>query len=242
MIGARLLVSLCVAALLAATQASAEAKAIAFADLVDPQATVFEDPFKDMGHELLNELKLLLELDEKLSQNSLTEDERTRLKERRKAAKDVLEINGKDVDALLAQRWDVARKRQNALIATNPVWDGAEVELSGYLIPAPQGADGNFYGYLVPQVGMCSHQTSPPPNQLVRVRLPDDPKSQSLYAPARVSGLLQVEASDATIFVLDGEARMISSWTLNAITVDREEELAGNGVVGASETTVSAGN
>ena len=114
MIGARLLVSLCVAALLAATQASAEAKAIAFADLVDPQATVFEDPFKDMGHELLNELKLVLELDEKLSQNSLTEDERTRLKERRKAAKDLLEINGKDVDALLAQRWDVARKRQNA--------------------------------------------------------------------------------------------------------------------------------
>ena len=102
-----------VAAMLAATQASAKPEEIGFSDLVDPLAVVFDDPYRDMGFQLLNELKLLVELDEKLSQNDLAEDERARLKARRSAAKDMLEINGQDVDALLAQRWDVARKRQN---------------------------------------------------------------------------------------------------------------------------------
>ena len=76
------------------------------------------------------------------------------------------------------------------------------------------------FGYLVPQVGMCSHLPPPPPNQLVRVRLRADQQVESLYTPVRVSGLLRVEPSDATIFILDGEARMLSGWTLDVKTVD----------------------
>jgi hypothetical protein len=192
-----------------------------------------------MGPHLLNELKLVVKLDEKLSQNDLADDERARLKARRSAAKETLEINGQDIDALLAQRWDVARKRKNALMATNPALDKVEVTLSGYLIPAPQAADGAYFGYLVSQVGMCSHLPAPPPNKLVRVRLLDDPKGQSLYVPVQVSGLLRVEESDATIFILDGDARMLSGWTLYAKTVDRREDLGVNGIVGVSEKTLT---
>jgi hypothetical protein len=216
----RYLVSAFVAAFLASTQVWAKPEAIEFADLVDPLASVFDDPYRDMGLPLLNELKRLIELDEKLSQNNLADDDRVRLKEQRKAAKDMLEINGQDIDALLAQRWDVAKKRQSARMATNPVLDGVEVALSGYLIPAPQAADGSYFGYLVPEVGMCSHLPPPSPNMLVRVRLLDDPQGQSLYVPVRVSGLLRVEASDTKVFILDGEARMLSGWTLYAKTVD----------------------
>jgi hypothetical protein len=216
----RYLVSAFVAAFLASTQVWAKPEAIEFADLVDPLASVFDDPYRDMGLPLLNELKRLIELDEKLSQNNLADDDRVRLKEQRKAAKDMLEINGQDIDALLAQRWDVAKKRQSARMATNPVLDGVEVALSGYLIPAPQAADGSYFGYLVPEVGMCSHLPPPSPNMLVRVRLLDDPQGQSLYVPVRVSGLLRVEASDTNVFILDGEARMLSGWTLYAKTVD----------------------
>ena len=153
----RRLASFFVAAMLVATQASAKPEVIGFSDLVDPLAIVFEDPYRDMGFRLLNELKLVVELDEKLAQKNLAEDERARLTARRSAAKDMLEINGQDVDALLAQRWDVARKRQTARMATNPTLNGVEVTLSGYLIPAPQAVDGKYFGYLVPQVGMCSH-------------------------------------------------------------------------------------
>lgn len=237
----RRLASFFVAAMLVATQASAKPEVIGFSDLADPLAIVFEDPYRDMGFRLLNELKLVVELDEKLAQKDLAEDERARLAARRSAAKDMLEINGQDVDALLAQRWDVAKKRQTARMATNPALNGVEVTLSGYLIPTPQAADGRYFGYLVPQVGMCSHLPAPPPNQLVRVRLLDDPKSQSLYLPVRVTGQLRVEAMDATIFILDGEARMLSGWTLDANTVERREDLGRNGVVSAPEKTVTTG-
>jgi ABC-type nickel/cobalt efflux system permease component RcnA len=188
-------------------------------------AVVFDDPYRDMGFQLLNELKLVIQLDEKLAQNDLPEDEHARLEARRTAAKDMLEINGQDVDKLIAQRWEVARKRKAALMATNPALDKVEVTLSGYLIPAPPAADGAYYGYLVSQVGMCSHLPPPPPNELVRVKLQDDPQGQSLYVPVRVSGLLRAEASDATIFILDGDSRMFSGWTLDANTVDQLESL-----------------
>jgi hypothetical protein len=228
-----------VAAMLAATKSSAAPEEIEFSDLVDPLAVVFDDPYRDMGFQLLNELKLVVELDEKLAQKDLAEEERARLKARRTAAKDMLEINGQDVDKLIAQRWDVARKRQAARMATNPALDKVEVTLSGYLIPAPQAADGTYYGYLVSQVGMCSHLPPPPPNELVRVRLLDDPQGQSLYVPVQVSGLLQAEASDATIYILDGDSRMLSGWTLYAKTFDQREDLGVDGVIGVSEKTAT---
>ena len=160
-----------VAAMLAATKASAAPEEIEFSDLADPLAVVFDDPYRDMGFQLLNELKLILQVDERLSQDDLAEDERARLEARRTAAKDMLEINGYDIDELIAQRWEVAKKRKAALMATNPALDKVEVTLSGYLIPAPQAPDGTYYGYLVSQVGMCSHLPPPPPNELVRVKV-----------------------------------------------------------------------
>jgi hypothetical protein len=54
-----------------------------------------------------------------------------------------------------------------------------------------------------------------------------------------VTGRLRVEPSDATIFILDGEARMVSGWTLDASTVERREDMGGNGVVDTSEKTVT---
>ncbi|MDA7746637.1 DUF3299 domain-containing protein [Psychromonas sp.] len=234
----RFLASAFVATLLVAIPASAEPEVIEFSDLVDPFAIVFDDPYRDMGFQLLNELKLLIELDEKLSGNTFTNEERTRLTNRRKAAKDMLEINGYDIDLLLGQRWDIAKKRQKARIATNPVLDGVEVELSGYLIPAGPAADGSFFGYLVPQVGMCSHLPSPPPNKLVRVKLHDDPREKSLYVPVRISGQLKAEASDTVIYMTDGQSRMLSGWILSAKSVETQQGLGVDAVKAASENTV----
>ncbi|WP_342190345.1 DUF3299 domain-containing protein [Stieleria varia] len=227
--------------MLAATKVSAAPEEIEFSDLADPLAVVFDDPYRDMGFQLLNELKLILQVDERLAQNDFPEDERARLEARRTAAKDMLEINGYDVDELIAQRWEVAKKRKAALMATNPALDKVEVTLSGYLIPAPQAPDGNYYGYLVSQVGMCSHLPPPPPNELVRVKLKEDPQGQSLYVPVQVSGLLRVEASDATIFILDGESRMFSGWTLDANTVEQREDLRDDSAVNAFHQTFTNG-
>ena len=135
----RFLTSVFVAALLAATQATAEPEAVEFSDLADPFAVAFEDPYVAMGVEMLNELKLLVQSDEKLAGTDLDEETRARLEARRAAAQDKLEANGHDVDVLLEQRWDVAKKRQNARMAQNPIFDGVEVSISGYIIPGPTG-------------------------------------------------------------------------------------------------------
>ncbi len=60
-----------VAAMLAVTKSSAAQEEIEFSDLVDPLAVVFDDPYRDMGFQLLNELKLILQVDERLSQDDL---------------------------------------------------------------------------------------------------------------------------------------------------------------------------
>ena len=70
----RFLASVFVAALLVATHASAKPEAIEFSDLVDPLAVVFDDPYRDMGFRLLNELKLVVELDEKLARKDSGRD------------------------------------------------------------------------------------------------------------------------------------------------------------------------
>ena len=191
--------------------------------MADPLAVAFEDPYAAMGVDMLSELKVLVQSDEKLAGTDLDEETRTRLEARRAAAQDKLEANGHDVDVLLEQRWDVAKKRQNARMAQNPIFDGVEVSISGYIIPAPPAADGSGFGYLVPQVGMCSHLPPPPPNQLVGSDYARINRSSRLYLPVRVSGLLRVEPSDETIFVLDGDSRMLSGWTLDAETVDFPE-------------------
>jgi hypothetical protein len=69
----------------------------------------------------------------------------------------------------------------------------------------------------------------------------DDPQGQSLYVPVWVTGRLRVEPSDATIYILDGEARMFSGWTLDASTVERREDLGVTGVVSESEKNVTTG-
>ena len=73
----RFLTSVFVAAILAATQAQAEPEAIEFSDLADPLAVAFEDPYAAMGVDMLNELKLLVQSDEKLAGTDLDEETRT---------------------------------------------------------------------------------------------------------------------------------------------------------------------
>lgn len=219
----RFFISLFVVALLAATQASAEPEAIKLSDLADPAAMSFDDPYKDMGLEMLDELRLLVRLQQKLSDENLSQEEGARLEARRLGAQEKLAANGQDINTLLSQRWEVARKRRAALIATNPIFDGAEVTISGFLISGPQAADGSRFGYLVPQVGMCSHLPPPPPNRLVRISLRADQQVESPYVPIRVSGLLRAEPSDTTIFIHDGESRMLSGWMLDAKTIDFPE-------------------
>ena len=198
---------------------AAEPAKIDFNDLADPAARAFVDPYLEMGSERMNDLRTIVRISERLEEGDLSPEVRQRLDARRVDAEAALSGAGFDVEALLAERWTVAQNRRRAQIATNPSLEGATVRLDGYLIPAGAGPDGRGVGYLVPVVGMCSHLPAPPPNELVRLFFDPEKGSGSIYLPVRVTGTLRTEASDETIHLLDGMARMQSLWRLDAETV-----------------------
>lgn len=205
-----------------AAQLAAEPAKIGFDDLADPAAHAFVDPYLAMGAERLNDLRTVVRLDARLAEAELRLQARQRLEARREAARQALASEGFDIEALLAQRWTVAKQRKQALVATNPALAGANVRLDGYLIPAGTGPDGRRIGYLVPVVGMCSHMPAPPPNELVRLHFDPSMRADSIYLPVRVRGTLRTEASDETIHLLDGEVRMVSLWRLDARVIEAE--------------------
>lgn len=210
-------VVLCLAvAILSAGQSIADPRPVGFADLQDPTALTYEDPFRDMGFDMLEELRTVVRLEERLAGEDIETDIRTRLEDRLEQARATLSGQGHDIEALLAERWVVAEKRKHAMVATNPDLEEAEVALVGYLIPAGKEDTGRPVGYLVPEIGMCSHMPAPPPNQLVRVKLSAPSPVNSPYAAVKITGRLHPRASDETIFILDGEVRMVSMWTLEA--------------------------
>ena len=197
---------------------ASEPAKIGFDDLADPAARAFVDPYLEMGPERLNDLRTVVRIDARL-EAELSPEVRQRLEARRDAARQSLTGSGFDINELLTQRWKVAEKRRRALIATNPVLEGAEVEITGYLIPTESSADGRAIGYLVPVVGMCSHIPAPPPNELVRVHYDSAVMKETMYMPVRVSGTLRTENNDETIHLLDGNVRMFSLWRLDTLSV-----------------------
>ncbi|MBD1545360.1 DUF3299 domain-containing protein [Roseibium aggregatum] len=209
-------IAVCLICLMSKAPALAEPQVITFQDLPDPAAQGFADPFKAMGYDMLQELRTVVRQEARLTNGEISPEALPRLRTRIDAARARLETNGYDIAELLSQRWTVAENRRRAMFEPNPALDNNEISLSGFLIPAGRNTDGVHVGYLVSQVGMCSHIPPPPPNQLVRVSLPQGVPTTSLYQPVQVTGTLHATPHDETIYLLDGEVRMVGSWTMVA--------------------------
>lgn len=212
------------AVVLTAGQALAAPREVAFSDLPDPVSSNFYDPFREMGFEMLEELRTVIRLEAQLGGDDVPADARTRLENRLQEARSTLDENGYDIDALLAQRWTIAEKRKQAMIATNSEISDSRITISGYFIPAGLDESGSPVGYLVSEIGLCGHTPPPPPNQLVRVQLNAPLPHTSLYQPLEITGVLRTEDSMETVFVLDGDVPMVSRWKLQAQTVDLKVE------------------
>lgn len=208
-----------VAAILAATPMLADPRAIDFDQLPDPAALAFEDPFLEMELKDLEDLRTVVRLQERLNSETFDTNTRNRLAAQVNEARRSLAQESHDIEELLAARWEVAIQRKRAKLATNPAFDSAEVVLNGFLIPAETDPDGAAVGYLVSEIGLCSHKPAPPPNQLVRVRYEGSFPTRNLYVPVRVMGTLSTDPKDQTIFMLDGTVRMTSMWNLSAYRI-----------------------
>lgn len=183
--------------------------------LIDQSVQDYDDPYRDLSQEQLVDFVAVARLREKAEQGESIDKEQLSLKTAS------LTEEGIDVDDLIAQRWIVAERRERAAVSGNKAVDGREVILSGFVIAAPADADGRSTAYLVPERGMCSHTPPPPPNQMVRLRLPDNWRPNALYQPVRVSGLLSIEPTNRTIQVVDGPVPMHATFSMDVSNIEK---------------------
>jgi hypothetical protein len=127
--------------------------------------------------------------------------------------------NGVAVDELLARRDAIIAARRTAAEAGIPVLDGTAVEVRGYLVPVAMQGDRVTEFLLVPDVGACSHAQPPPPNQVVRLRVEPALPAPGLYAPAVVSGTLRLRLETKSVYLLDGERDIGSTYAIDGATV-----------------------
>ncbi|MEV8468995.1 DUF3299 domain-containing protein [Fluviibacterium sp. DFM31] len=208
------------AMLLALPTGLAAQQAVNWVDLVDAEAQVFDDPYRTLTAEQIDQLRTVAQAKALYADKSRLQSDREDAEARMRDAKAALAEAGLDADWLISQRWVVAERREAAANKGNTDIDGLNVSLSGFVIPAMPDPDGTPAVYLVETRGIYSHMPPPMPNQLIRVRLETDWSPKGLYQPVRLSGRLQIDPSEQVIRVVDGPVPMKATWRLDASSAE----------------------
>ena len=193
----------------------AESK-IDWIDLIDEDAQTYEDPYRDLTPEQFYTFQTFVMTQRELEAPSLTAEKRKELEADLKDAEAALTADGIDIDWLIAQRWEVAERRQLAASAGNPAVDGQTVTLGGFAIPGPPDEDGTAVVYLVPQRGMCSHMPPPNANQMLRVRVTGDWRPRMMHEPVKITGRISIDPSEQTFRIVDGPVLMRATYEMQA--------------------------
>ncbi len=200
--------------------------ALDWADLPDPSAQVFEDPYRELSPEQFDDVLYVVRLRGRLQQDGGSEEERQKWQVLLTETEDALAADGIDIDWLLDQREVVMERRRKAGTNGNPQFDGQTITLAGFAIPAPNDPDGRAVAYLVPERGMCSHMPPPPPNQMIRVRLNGDWAPSYFHEPVRLTGMLTIDPSVQNMMVVDGQMPMNATFQLETERVETLETKA----------------
>ena len=198
--------------------AGAQAKTVLnlkWGDLI-PKLPPFEDPFKRLTQEQLGDLsdvarvRARVETDQALS--SARQDRLAKLERK-------LADQGIDIDALLARRAEITEKRRQAAHSINNDLSSKRVRIAGYLLPIE--LDGALIKefLLVPYVGACIHVPPPPANQIVHVNYDPGFKTNSLFAPVWVEGVLETGLSQKKLHLVDGSADVRFGYSIVAKSV-----------------------
>ena len=230
MLGLPVLLRACIVALAMSTAASA-AQALEFdwPDLIDMSAQDFEDPYRDMRYDQIDDVRTVLLQRNVLESGGLSAEDRAEAQTKLDDAIARLAAEGLDPDFLISQRWEVAERRERAATAGNPALDGQTVTLAGFALAAPPASDGNPVVYLVPERGMCSHLPPPNPNQMIRVRLTGDWFPQYAHEPVRLTGKLMIEPTQEVFHVVDGPVDMRATFLMAASKVETIEDIRAQG-------------
>lgn len=205
--------------LLSASVAAQPPVSVSWAMLIDPQAQVYEDPYRDLTPSQMEKLMLLVKVQQLLSSVDLSSEEVEELKKRAEVIEQDFRSEGLDAVWILSQREEVAARRERAAVATNSHFEGKRVELSGYLLHAASLDTGEPVAYLLPDRGLCMHLPAPPPNQVIQLVVKSLPDPLGPCIAAAVRGRLSVEEEQHHISSADGPTTMWNLWKLDVSAV-----------------------
>jgi hypothetical protein len=186
-------------------------------EMLRPAVAAIEDPFTRLTDAHLD---LLRELVRGRTLEDLGIAPGAAARQRQSEVLRELEALGVPVDSLRAQRAAIMEQRRAAAEAGVAALDGQAVELRGYLLPVRWQGDKATEFLLVPQRGACSHAAPPSPNQVVRVEPRSAMAVHGGYVRARVHGTLRLQPQTSTVFVVDGERVIASSYRLAEPRID----------------------
>ncbi|MCA0930458.1 HoxN/HupN/NixA family nickel/cobalt transporter [Ruegeria profundi] len=187
---------------------------IAFADTplhvmwddLAPSTEQYDDPFLEMSYKQKDHLRTILDAERRSDDATLSV--------RARDARASLAADGYDADALLAQRLVVMQKRREEATGVTGQFLERDVILDGYVLPL-RGDKGLVYSFLlVPWVGACIHTPPPPPNQMVRIDVPEGIEVDEIFHAARLRGVLEHAPTVSNLFLVDGQRMVEASYSL----------------------------
>jgi hypothetical protein len=205
--------------LLAVSVAVQPAILVSWPMLMDTEAQIYEDPYRELTQTQMQKLMTLARIQQSLNSGETTAEGEENLQQRAAAIAEDLRSEGLDANWILAQRAVVAGRRQQAAVATNSQLEGRQVELTGYFLQTTSLDTGESVTYLVPNRGVCMHLPAPTPNQIVRLVVEKMPEPIGPCIAAALRGRLSVEDAQHTIPSADGSTLMWSRWKMDVSEV-----------------------
>jgi hypothetical protein len=194
-----------------------EPRQLMWADLV-PKSAVMDNPFLKLTKEQLAWVSDVAAVRDRKDRGDRTLSATERDSEQALSRK--LEEAGIDVDGLLATRMKIIERGQ----AVNPLLNGQNVRLPGYLLPLEFSGKQVSEFLLVPWVGACIHTPPPPPNQIVHVKPEKPVEIGGMFAPVWVTGQMTTGAIKKSLSLVDGSADIDVGYSLRASQVEPYKE------------------
>ena len=201
---------------IAPTTAAELLQQITWKNLV-PQVEIYNDPFLELTPEQKLDLVVVSRTRQLQSEGVDITPEQT---ERLNNALKRLEKDHIDIDGLLALRGEIAAKRKHAMESVNETLNEQQVRLAGYVLPLEMDGLKITEFLLVPYVGACIHEPVPPANQIVLVKFAQGIEVDGQFTPVWVQGKMSTEIGTSKLYLMDGNADIPRSYTLDADAIE----------------------
>jgi len=190
---------------------------LSWQDLVPP-AVKFDNPFRRMKEDELNDFSNVL-----IMRRLLAEKSEIMNKERiaeLKSLEDKLTKSGMNIEFLIAESERVleAQRVQAESVVGN--LDGETIRMPGYVLPLAFDGTNVKEFLLVPYVGACIHTPPPPANQIVHVKSEEGFASEGLFQAVWVSGRMSAVPTKQSLYMVDGSSDISVGYGLQASSVE----------------------